>query len=165
MIQINKIIALFSVLLLLSCAKTDIRVLKKDIDRYSAIEQELNIKIKLINEHMVKAISDFKYSNDAAKFEEDNIYIENELQNLLLLTKEVKDFIVTKEIRKYHKYTVKSLKIQSEYVRETIKQFKTMGEHDKDNNAKLTQIIYGKKIKDIQSKQTKLLEEILKEMY
>lgn len=114
---------------------------------------------------MVKAISDFKYSNDAIKFEEDNIYIENELQNLLLLTKEVKDFIVTKEIRKYHKYTVKSLKIQSEYVRETIKQFKTMGEHDKDNNAKLTQIIYGKKIKDIQSKQTKLLEEILKEMY
>ena len=113
---------------------------------------------------MVKSISDFKQTNDAAKFEKDNLDIENKLKNLLLLTKEIKVYIATKEMQKYHDYTIQSLEIQSEYVRETIRQFKNMGEHDNTNNAKLTQVIYGRKIRDIQKKQTKLLKNIVKEM-
>lgn len=162
--KISKITVILSVLFLISCAKTDINILKRDIDKYSAIEQELNVKIKLINEHMVKSISDFKKTNNMAQFEQDNINIENELQSLLLLSKEVRAYITTKEIKKYHKYTIQSLTIQSEYVRETIRQFKTMGEHDSSNNAKLTQIIYGRKIRDIQKKQTKLLKKIIDEI-
>lgn len=162
--KIIKITAILSVLLVISCAKTDVSILKKDIDRYSAIEQELNVKIKLINEQMVKSISDFKQTNDATKFEKDNLDIENKLKNLLLLTKEIKVYIATKEMQKYHDYTIQSLEIQSEYVRETIRQFKNMGEHDNTNNAKLTQVIYGRKIREIQKKQTKLLKNIVKEM-
>lgn len=162
--KIIKITALLSVFLLISCAKTDVNILKKDIDRYSAIEQELNVKIKLINKKMVDSIAKFKESNDLVQFEKDNVEIENELKKLMVLTKEISVYIATKEIKKYHEYTVQSLEIQSEYVRETIRQFKNMGEHDINNNAKLTQIIYNKKIREIQKKQTKLLENIIEEI-
>lgn len=151
-------------LIIISCAKTDVGVLKRDIYRYSAIEQELNVKIKLINEQMVKSISEFKQIEDMSKFEKDNLDIENEIKNLLLLAKEIKVYIATKEMQKYHDYTIKSLEIQSEYVKETIRQFKNMGEHDNSNNAKLTQIKYGRKIRAIQKKQTKLLEDIIEEI-
>lgn len=162
--KIIKITALLSVFLLISCAKTDVNILKKDIDRYSAIEQELNVKIKLVNEKMVDSIARFKESNNLVQFEKDNVEIENELKKLMVLTKEISVYIATKEIKKYHEYTVQSLEIQSEYVRETIRQFKSMGEHDINNNAKLTQIIYNKKIREIQKKQTKLLENIIEEI-
>lgn len=162
--KIIKITAIIAVLFTISCAKTDLSILKKDIERYVAIEQELNIKINLINEKMVQSISDFKQTDDAAKFEKDNLDIENELKNLLQLSKEIKIYIATKEMQKYHDYTIKSLEVQSEYVKETIRQFKNMGEHDSTNNAKLTQVIYGRKIRDIQKKQTKLLKNIVEEM-
>ena len=52
-------------LLITGCAKTDINILQKDISRYSAIEEELNIKIKLVNNQMIKAIE--KYKNTKAE--------------------------------------------------------------------------------------------------
>ncbi len=148
----------------LSCAYNKSELLKKDIKRYAKIEKELNIKIKQINDEMVYSITKAKKTGDMKTFKKDNILIENQLKQLLKLSKEVEKYIKTKEVKKYHKYTTKSLKIQSEYVKENIKQFKSKGEHSKKNNAKLTQITYGKKIKKIQKQQTEYLKKIIKKM-
>ena len=50
--------------MLSACAKTDKALLQKDISRYSAIEEELNIKIKYINQQMTNAIAEYKKTND-----------------------------------------------------------------------------------------------------
>ncbi len=148
----------------ISCAAKDNKVLLKDINRYATIEKELNLKIKDINKEMVVSITKAKNTKDMKAFKVDNIVIEKQLKHLLDLAYEVKKYIKTKEVQKYHKYTIKSLEVQSEYVKENLKQFKTKGEHDRKNNAKLTQIKYGKKIRKIQKDQTEYLKKVLKKI-
>ncbi len=123
-----------------ACAKTDKIMLQKDISRYSAIEEELNIKIKLINTQMTSTIAKYKRTNDFTQFELDNKQINDELLRLLQLAKEVNIYISSKEMKNYHKITVKLIEIQAEYVKVTIEQFKTLGEHG-NNDAKSTQQI------------------------
>lgn len=159
-------LALMAVLLiftLAACAKTDKIILQKDISRYSAIEEELNIKIKLINTQMTSAIAKYKKTNDFAQFEQDNKLINIELVRLLKLAKEVNIHIVSKEVKDYHKITIKLLEIQAKYVKVTIEQFKTLGEHG-NNDTKTTQIKYNKKIRALQKQQDKLLKEIIEEI-
>ena len=55
---------------------------------YSAIEEELNIKIKLINTQMTSTIAKYKRTNDFTQFELDNKQINDELLRLLQLAKE-----------------------------------------------------------------------------
>lgn len=159
-------LAVMSVLLiftLAACAKTDKIILQKDISRYSAIEEELNVKIKLINTQMTSAIAKYKKTNDFAQFEQDNKLINIELVRLLKLAKEVNIHIVSKEVKDYHKITIKLLEIQAKYVKVTIEQFKTLGEHG-NNDTKTTQIKYNKKIRALQKQQDKLLKEIIEEI-
>ena len=159
-------LALMTVLLiftLAACAKTDKIILQKDISRYSAIEEELNVKIKLINTQMTSAIAKYKKTNDFAQFEQDNKLINIELVRLLKLAKEVNIHIVSKEVKDYHKITIKLLEIQAKYVKVTIEQFKTLGEHG-NNDTKTTQIKYNKKIRALQKQQDKLLKEIIEEI-
>lgn len=159
-------LALLAVLLIFTtaaCAKTDKVILKKDISRYSAIEEELNVKIKLINTQMTSAIAKYKKTHDFAQFEQDNKLINIELVRLLKLAKEVNIHIVSKEVKNYHKITVKLLEIQAKYVKVTIEQFKTLGEHG-NNDAKSTQMKYNKKIRELQKQQDKLLKEIIEEI-
>lgn len=159
-------LALLAVLLiftLAACAKTDKIILQKDISRYSAIEEELNVKIKLINTQMTSAIAKYKKTNDFAQFEQDNKLINIELVRLLKLAKEVNIHIVSKEVKDYHKITIKLLEIQAKYVKVTIEQFKTLGEHG-NNDTKTTQIKYNKKIRALQKQQDKLLKEIIEEI-
>ncbi len=150
--------------MLSACAKTDKALLQKDINRYSAIEEELNIKIKYINQQMTNAIAEYKKTNDFSKFEQQNKQINNDLVNLLKLAKEVNIHIASKEIKKYHNITIKLIEIQSEYVKVMIEQFKTMGEHGK-NDTKLTQIKYNRKIRTLQNKQDNLLSEIIEKIH
>ncbi len=157
------LLAFFVIILISACAKTDIIIIQKDISRYSAIEEELNVKIKLINTQMTSAITKYKQTNDFNQFEKDNRLINDELTRLLKLAKEVNIHIVSKEVKKYHKLNIKLLETQTEYVKVTIQQFKTMGEHG-NNNAKLTQIKYNKAIRSLQKEQNKLLKEIIKEI-
>lgn len=159
-------LALLTILLIIilsACAKTDKIILQKDISRYSAIEEELNVKIKLINKQMTSAIAKYKKTNDFAQFELDNKLINDELLRLLQLAKEVNIHIASKEVKNYHKITVKLLEIQAEYVKVTIEQFKTLGEHG-NNDAKATQIKYNRKIRALQKQQDKLLNEIIEEI-
>ena len=159
-------LALLIILLLFplsACAKTDKIILQKDISRYSAIEEELNVKIKLINTQMTSAIAKYKKTGNFAQFEQDNKLINDELIRLLQLAKEVNIHIASKEVKKYHKITIKLLEIQAEYVKVTIEQFKTLGEHG-NNDAKSTQIKYNKKIRALQKQQDKLLNEIIEEI-
>lgn len=159
-------LALLTILLIIilsACAKTDKIILQKDISRYSAIEEELNVKIKLINTQMTSAIAKYKKTNDFAQFELDNKLINDELLRLLQLAKEVNIHIASKEVKNYHKITVKLLEIQAEYVKVTIEQFKTLGEHG-NNDAKATQIKYNRKIRALQKQQDKLLNEIIEEI-
>ena len=158
--------AVFIILLIFTlsaCAKTDKVILQKDISRYSAIEEELNVKIKLINTQMTSSIAKYKKTKDFIKFEQDNTLINDELVNLLNLAKEVNMHIASKEVKRYHKITIKLLKIQAEYVKVTIEQFKTLGEHG-NNDAKSTQVKYNSKIRALQKQQDKLLNEIIKEI-
>ena len=71
------------IFILAACAKTDKIILQKDISRYSAIEEELNVKIKLINTQMTSAIAKYKKTNDFAQFEQDNKLINISLVRLL----------------------------------------------------------------------------------
>lgn len=162
--HIKLLILLIFIFTSISCAKTDAILLKQDINKYGIIEKELNIKIKMINDEMVESITKFKKSGNMKDFEKDNIAIEMKIKELMQLTKELNTYIQTKEVKKYHYYTIQSLIIQEEYIKETIKQFKTLGEHDITNNAKLTQVKYGRKIRKIQKKQNEYLKEIIKEM-
>lgn len=158
--------AVFIILLIFTlsaCAKTDKVILQKDISRYSAIEEELNVKIKLINTQMTSSIAKYKKTKDFTQFEQDNTLINDELVNLLSLAKEVNMHITSKEVKRYHKITIKLLKIQAEYVKVTIEQFKTLGEHG-NNDAKSTQVKYNSKIRALQKQQDKLLNEIIKEI-
>lgn len=155
--------AVLLIFTLAACAKTDKIILQKDISRYSAIEEELNIKIKLINTQMTSAIAKYKKTNDFAQFEQDNKLINIELVRLLKLAKEVNIHIVSKEVKDYHKITIKLLEIQAKYVKVTIEQFKTLGEHG-NNDTKTTQIKYNKKIRALQKQQDKLLKEIIEEI-
>ena len=158
--------AVFIILLIFTlsaCAKTDKVILQKDISRYSAIEEELNVKIKLINTQMTSSITKYKKTKDFIQFEQDNTLINDELVNLLNLAKEVNMHIASKEVKRYHKITIKLLKIQAEYVKVTIEQFKTLGEHG-NNDAKSTQVKYNSKIRALQKQQDKLLNEIIKEI-
>lgn len=158
--------AVFIILLIFTlsaCAKTDKVILQKDISRYSAIEEELNVKIKLINTQMTSSIAKYKKTKDFIQFEQDNTLINDELVNLLNLAKEVNMHIASKEVKRYHKITIKLLKIQAEYVKVTIEQFKTLGEHG-NNDAKSTQVKYNSKIRALQKQQDKLLNEIIKEI-
>lgn len=148
----------------LSCAKTDTAILQKDISRYSAIEEELNVKIRFINTQMTSSIAAYKKTKDFAKFEQDNKFINDEIGKLMLLTKEVGIHIASKEIKQYHKVTVKLIKIQAEYVSVIIEQFKTEGEHG-NNDTKATQIKYNTKIRSLQKEQNELLEKIIKKTY
>lgn len=157
------ILTILLIFILSACAKTDTITLQKDISRYSAIEEELNIKIKLINSQMTSAIAKYKKTHDFAQFEQDNKLINDELLRLLQLAKEVNIHIASKEVKNYHKITIKLLEIQAEYVKVTIKQFKTMGEHG-NNDAKLTQIKYYRKIRKLQKQQDKLLNEIIEDI-
>ena len=68
-----------------------------------------------------------------------------------------------KEVKKYHTVTIKLLEIQAEYVKVTINQFENMGEHG-NNDAKLTEIKYNKKIRTLQKEQDKLLKNIINDM-
>lgn len=165
LIKKNSLAALLILLIftLTACAKTDKAILQKDISRYSAIEEELNVKIKIINSQMTAAIAKYKKTNDFAQFEQDNKLINEELLRFLQLAKEVEMHIASKEVKKYHKITIKLLEIQSEYVKVTIEQFKTLGEHG-NNDAKLTQLKYNKKIRALQKQQDKLLNEIIEEI-
>ena len=147
-----------------ACAKTDKIMLQKDISRYSAIEEELNIKIKLINTQMTSTIAKYKRTNDFTQFELDNKQINDELLRLLQLAKEVNIYISSKEMKNYHKITVKLIEIQAEYVKVTIEQFKTLGEHG-NNDAKSTRLKYNRKIRALQKQQDKLLEEIIEKIY
>ncbi len=147
-----------------ACAKTDKIMLQKDISRYSAIEEELNIKIKLINTQMTSTIAKYKRTNDFTQFELDNKQINDELLRLLQLAKEENIYISSKEMKNYHKITVKLIEIQAEYVKVTIEQFKTLGEHG-NNDAKSTQLKYNRKIRALQKQQDKLLEEIIEKIY
>ena len=112
---------------------------------------------------MTSAIAKYKKTNNFAQFEQDNKLINNELIRLLKLAKEVNIHIASKEVKNYHKITIKLLDIQAEYVKVTIKQFKTLGEHG-NNDAKSTQIKYNKKIRALQKQQDKLLNEIIEEI-
>ena len=150
-------------LLITGCAKTDINILQKDISRYSAIEEELNVKIKLVNNQMVEAIDKYKNTKNKAEFDKDNKLINEELIRLLKLAKEVNMHIASKEVKKYHNVTIKLLEIQAEYVKVTIKQFENMGEHG-NNDAKLTEIKYNKKIRALQKEQDKLLKNIINDI-
>lgn len=150
-------------LLITGCVKTDINILQKDISRYSAIEEELNIKIKLVNNQMIKAIEKYKNTKDKQEFDKDNQLINEELTRLLNLAKEVNMHIASKEVKKYHTVTIKLLEIQAEYVKVTINQFENMGEHG-NNDAKLTEIKYNKKIRTLQKEQDKLLKNIINDM-
>lgn len=154
---------LFSVFFISACAATDIGMLKKDIDRYTDLEKELNVRIKSINEEMVASIAKYKNSNDIAEFDKDNKAIEEEMKKLLILAKEAQVYLTTKEVKKYHEYTIQLIEIQAEYVQESIRQFKNLGELDRTNDATLTRIKYGRKIRKVQNKQNKLLKEILNE--
>ena len=87
-------------LLITGCAKTDINILQKDISRYSAIEEELNVKIKLVNNQMVEAIDKYKNTKNKAEFDKDNKLINEELIRLLKLKKEVNMHIESKEVKK-----------------------------------------------------------------
>lgn len=138
-------------------------MLKKDIDRYADLEKELNVRIKSINEEMVTSIAKYKNSNDIVEFDKDNKAIEEEMKKLLILAKEAQVYLTTKEVKKYHEYTIQLIKIQSEYVQESIRQFKNLGELDRANDATLTRIKYGRKIRKVQNRQNKLLKEILNE--
>lgn len=149
--------------LITGCAKTDINILQKDISRYSAIEEELNVKIKLINNQMVKAIEKYKNTKDKNEFDNDNKLINEELLRLLNLAKEVNMHIASKEVKKYHTITIKLLEIQAEYVKVTINQFENMGEHG-NNDAKLTEIKYNRKIRALQKEQDKLLKNIINDI-
>lgn len=157
------VMAVLLIFTLAACAKTDKIILQKDISRYSAIEEELNVKIKLINTQMTSAIAKYKKTNDFAQFEQDNKLINIELVRLLKLAKEVNIHIVSKEVKDYHKITIKLLEIQAKYVKVTIEQFKTLGEHG-NNDTKTTQIKYNKKIRALQKQQDKLLKEIIEEI-
>ncbi|WP_242348210.1 hypothetical protein [Mucispirillum schaedleri] len=139
-------------------------MLQKDISRYSAIEEELNIKIKLINTQMTSTIAKYKRTNDFTQFELDNKQINDELLRLLQLAKEVNIYISSKEMKNYHKITIKLIEIQAEYVKVTIEQFKTLGEHG-NNDAKSTHLKYNRKIRALQKQQDKLLEEIIEKIY
>ena len=66
-----------------------------------------------------------KRTNDFTQFELDNKQINDELLRLLKLAKEVNIYISSKEMKNYHKITVKLIEIQAEYVKVTIEQFKT----------------------------------------
>ena len=68
--------------------------------------------------------------------------------------------IASKEVKKYHTVTIKLLEIQAEYVKVTINQFENLGEHG-NNDAKLTEIKYNKKIRTLQKEQDKLLKNII----
>ena len=126
--------------------------------------KELNIKIKLINTQMTSTIAKYKRTNDFTQFELDNKQINDELLRLLQLAKEVNIYISSKEMKNYHKITVKLIEIQAEYVKVTIEQFKTLGEHG-NNDAKSTQLKYNRKIRALQKQQDKLLEEIIEKIY
>ena len=112
---------------------------------------------------MTSAIAKYKKTGNFAQFEQDNKLINDELIRLLQLAKEVNIHIASKEVKKYHKITIKLLEIQAEYVKVTIEQFKTLGEHG-NNDAKSTQIKYNKKIRALQKQQDKLLNEIIEEI-
>lgn len=158
--------AFFTIILLFlvtACAKTDKALLQKDISRYSAIEEELNLKIKYINQQMIAAIAEYKKTSDFKKFEQQNKQINNDLNRLLQLSKEVNVHIASKEIKQYHNITIKLIEIQSEYVKVMIEQFKTMGEHG-NNDTKLTQIKYNRKIRALQRKQDDLITEIIEKI-
>lgn len=157
-------IILVSMLLVVSCAKTDIAILQKDMKRYSMIEQELNIKIKLVNAEMIRAIAEYKESHDKAKFNKDKALINNELVKLSKLAKEINIHIVSRELKKYNNLTIKLLEVQAEYVKVMIEQFQNMGEHG-NNDAKATQLKYNRKIMALQKEQDKLLKDIIADMY
>lgn len=150
---------LYVTLTISGCAKSSIEVINRDINSYSGIERELNEKMKLLNERMILAIDEAKSTKDFTAYEQKYKDILIEFNNLLKVSKDMTSFLTSKEMKKYHNYTIKIIQNQIGLATAQMYQFRNNGEHG-GHNAKYTQIKYNTKIRKLKKEQ----QEIIKRM-
>lgn len=162
--KILAVIVLFSLIFVTGCAKTSVEVINRDISSYNGIERELNEKMRLLNERMVLAIDEAKSTQDFTTYEEKYKDILMEFNNLLKISKDMTSLLNSKEMKKYHNYTIKIIQTQIKLVTAQMYQFRYNGEYG-GHDAKVTQIKYNTKIRKLKKEQQEVLKRIVNKSY
>lgn len=151
---------MFISILTSGCAKSSVEIISRDINSYSSIEKELNEKMRLLNERIILAINEAKSTKDFIIYEQKCKDILIEFNNLLKVSKDMSSFLTSKEMKKYHSYTIKIIQTQINLATEQMRQFRNNGEFG-GNNAKVTQIKYNTKIRKLKKEQQELISRII----
>ena len=152
---------LFCLLLLFSlssCAKANKELINRDMELYSAMEEEINSEINRINDYMKAVVAETKKSGDMEKLKKERGVIAKAVVKLHADSKAAGRNIESSEFKQYHKLTLKLLDLQWAAAQNILNSYMNKGEYG--GSARKADIKYRRKIRDLKKRQERRLQRI-----